>query len=95
MIDEPITEFIKLSEFLNFKVDEELISKVVEDCNFLNLKFLEKNTKFGFREKPSSCKNFFRYGTYGMGRKKLTKNQVILLVNEFKNTMGKYGYLSF
>ena len=67
----------------NFK-----IKNVIKTTEFSRMKEEEK-TK-GFEE--SNISNFFNVGKKEQWRKKLDKNYVKILNNEFKNTMNKFKY---
>ena len=64
---------------------------ITELSAFARLK--EQEAQSGYREKPSSAKEFFRKGQVGEWRKVLTRRQVRAVVETHREQMGRFGYL--
>ena len=85
-----IIEFINLTSSFKIANNEEIISHVLENTNFSNLKKMESNQ--GFVESvPHS--NFFRKGTSGQWKDVLDKNQINLIEKKLQIPMQYLGYL--
>ena len=91
----PAETFRKILEFLNFRMDEERLTKAVELASFANLAAQEK-TK-GFREayQPEGHDRpvtFFRRGTIGLWRDELEPDLVSRIERDHGEAMEFFGY---
>ncbi len=99
MLNDPITEFNKISDFLNkignFNFEKNKILNAIEKCNFNNLQNIENEQ--GFKEAPLD-KNGLRKKFFHLGPKndwkKILDNKTILKVEKiFESEMKELKYI--
>ena len=99
LIDDPEKEFVKLCNFIerisNLKFEKKLILKVVESCEFNNLKKQEKSSGFaeGAINKTGVKNRFFNLGPENDWKKLLRKEIKDEIEILFKKEMIETGYL--
>ena len=91
MIEKPVPTFTDAVHFLSMEYSEQEIRRAIKFSEFNEL--AKQESMYGFREKPTHSKRFFRSGTFGGWRDVLTKDQHDRIVMSHKNTMKKYGYI--
>ena len=91
MLTNGLETFSSLAEFLDLPRKPELIELAIKNTSIDNLRKLESEVG-GFREKPKTCKEFFRSGRSGEGAEQLTINQRRRLFSVLKKTMDRLGY---
>ncbi|MBO8240566.1 sulfotransferase domain-containing protein [Prochlorococcus marinus XMU1412] len=89
-LQSPLKEFTRLSSFLQLPINPKTIEEAVENCSFKKLREKERNSLF--IERSKSGNPFFRYGKKDLGLKRLSKNELDLLKNRFRNTLHKFDY---
>ena len=98
--DNPDKEFTKISNYIsnliNKKFDNNVITRAIEDSSFENLKLKEE--KFGFYEAPINFKTgerkkFFNLGPDNDWKKFLEKNIIQEINEKFKTEMKELGYI--
>ena len=82
--------FTKILKFVKLPINEEILSQTINCTKFSRLQKLEE--KFGFNEKPQSCKRFFRSGKCGEGKEKLSNQDYLKLLKRFKKILRKFDY---
>jgi hypothetical protein len=90
LVQQPLHTIIKMVDFLNHKIDDEIISRAIENCSFQNLKNSESLN--GFDEKPATAKAFFRKGSVDSWKEELTPAQVKKVIHIHGAMMEKLGY---
>jgi len=90
LIDQPELYFREILEDLNIPYDQNLISRVVQLCNFSRLKNLEEND--GFMEKPVQSKAFFREGKKDIYLTRMDTGQIQKILSSHGDMMKKMGY---
>lgn len=91
MLANGLETFTSLAEFLDLPRSQELIEMSIKNTSIDNLRKLESEVG-GFRERPKTCKEFFRSGRSGEGAEKLTIDQRLRLFSVLKKTMERLGY---
>lgn len=96
LLDDIEMEINKITNFFynNFNIDisnkSKKIKNIIKSTNFDNLQIIEKQN--GFFEK-SEFSNFFREGKKNQWEKKLSQNQINLIVQLFKKQMDELKYI--
>jgi hypothetical protein len=91
LIADPFTSFKKTVEFLNLQYSDTEIRSAIMKSSFKNLK--EQEMKFGFRDKFSTTKHFFRKGISGDGMKSLSNSQINKITKAHGEVMSTFNYL--
>jgi len=91
MIDDPETTFEGALRFLGAPDEKEKLRKAIRFSSFDESKKQEQ--KFGFVERSSGSKNFFRSGRVGEGRAVLPSSAIDRIISEHGDVMEKHGYL--
>tara|TARA_Y100000590_G_scaffold429046_1_gene541149 strand:+ start:1640 stop:2455 length:816 start_codon:yes stop_codon:yes gene_type:complete len=79
-----------LNKFEKIEIDNNKIKDVIELCSFDKLS--SEETKYGFRENQGRA-NFFRKGLIDEWKNILTKEQIKIIEDNFKDEMVSLGYL--
>ena len=87
----PREEFGKMVRFLEIPADAHRIAAAVDATSFTSLSKAED--RHGFNERPTETKRFFRSGTQGEWRERLSVRQVQRVVDECGDMMRRNGYL--
>lgn len=91
MIADPQASFSGAAKFLTLTTDPERVAKAIKFSSFTECSRQESVT--GFREKLHNNTKFFNIGSVGVGRKKLTPNQIDRLIRAHAEVMIRFGYL--
>ena len=91
MLSEPQATFARAAHFLQLPADPERIAKAIRFSDFRELARQEREK--GFRERPHHTERFFRSGTSGGWREKLTEVQVRRIIADHGEVMHRFGYL--
>jgi RimJ/RimL family protein N-acetyltransferase len=88
---DPVTTFTEAARFLNLPAEPARIEKAIRFSDFRELARQEEEK--GFRERPQHTERFFREGTSGGWRDKLTVAQFERIVADHGEVMRRLGYL--
>ena len=91
LLDDPLSEFARVAEFLELPHDGESVRRAVRFSSFEELSRQEQET--GFRERPRNAERFFRSGRHGGWREALSDEQVHRVVAAHREVMRRFGYL--
>jgi hypothetical protein len=91
MLASPARSFGALVTFLGLDAPRARIAKAIRLSSFAVLR--EQERRHGFREKPVVADKFFREGTAGQWRKRLTPAQIAAIVAAHREQMARYAYL--
>jgi hypothetical protein len=83
--------FGALVAFLGLEASRQRIAKAIRLSSFGVLR--EQERRHRFREKPAVADRFFRAGTAGQWRKRLTPAQVAAVVAAHREQMARFAYL--
>ena len=92
MKNKPLETFSDSVKFASLDFSSQEIEKALKLCSFEVLQKQEQ--EIGFREKATNSKSFFRKGKVGSWREKLNSENVKQLINDHKDVMIKFGYLT-
>lgn len=90
LLEDPITNFTALVEFLPIELDKEHVKQSTQFSSFQVLKSQEEDE--GFSEVGNSQIKFFNRGTLGHGKKLLSEKQVEKIRDAFLPDMRSLGY---
>jgi hypothetical protein len=91
MLTNPARSFGALVSFLGIDAPRQRIAKAIRLSSFTVLR--EQERRRGFREKPAVAESFFREGTAGQWRKRLTPAQIAAIVAAHRNQMARFSYI--
>ncbi len=91
MLDHSVKTFTKVARFLGLKPTRDRIMKAIRFSSFKELR--KQEDEFGFKERSSHSKNFFRAGKKGQWRSKLSEEQVRRMVDYHREHMKRFKYL--
>lgn len=91
MQSDPLTSFTRAAEFLQLPREPARIEKAIRFSRFEVV--AQQESEHGFRERPPQAQRFFRQGTSGGWRDKLSKAQVARIVADHAPVMRRFGYL--
>ena len=83
--------FAEILRFIGLEPDAGRVTGAVADSRFEQLRAQEE--RFGFGEKPRTCRSFFRAGRAGSWRDELSREQVRTLTDTHAGAMERFGYL--
>lgn len=92
LLREPAAIFAGVVRFARLPFDAERIEKAVEFSRFERLR--EQEQTGGFSEKQTTAASFFRKGTAGSWRERLTGAQVEQIIRDHRQAMRRFGYLT-
>jgi hypothetical protein len=90
MLLDPKKAFQRLVSFIGIQVREDEISRAIERTSFGALKAIELRN--GFKERPSSTETFFRAGSSGQWRERLSRKQIAQVIRPNAAQMQRFGY---
>lgn len=88
---DPVLNFSKVVQFLEWDYTEEQISDAVVNSDFKKLKKLEEDG--GFKEAAKNSKSFFRAGKTGNWKNEISKDQAEMLIDSHYSTLLELGYI--
>jgi hypothetical protein len=91
MLANPARSFAALVGFLGIAAPRPHIAKALRLSSFTVLR--EQERRHGFREKPDVADRFFREGTAGQWRRRLTPAQIAAIVAEHRDEMARFSYV--
>ena len=91
LILNPFSNFQKIANFINLPCNEKTLRKIIKNVEFNSLQ--KRELKYGFNERPRSCKSFFYKGKIKQWEGLIENHDKIILVNKFKDTMMKWKYI--
>lgn len=91
MLARPVESFRAAARFLGLPDETARVEKAVAFSDFKVLSSQEAAR--GFREQPTPGRRFFRQGTSGGWRGKLTDEQVARIVRDHEAVMSRFGYV--
>lgn len=91
MLANGFATFSSLAQFLDLPHEPLLIEQAIKNTSIGKLQELESEVG-GFREKPKTCKKFFRSGRSGEGAEQLSIEQRRLLFSVLGKSMKRLGY---
>jgi hypothetical protein len=91
MLANPARSFAALVAFLGIAAPRQRIAKAIRLSSFAVLR--EQERRHGFREKPPVADSFFRQGTAGQWRQRLTPAQIAAVVAVHREQMTRFSYL--
>ena len=91
MLQDGITAFTKVVDYLDWHKSESEIQNAIEICSFSNLQKVEKVS--GFKEKPKSSQMFFRKGRVGDWRNYLTEEQTQQIIKANFTLLRELNYI--
>jgi len=89
---DPISNFTKMVEFSQIKVNHQKIKYVVEKIQFEKLQ--KKENEEGFFIMNGTERNFFRNGKAGGWKNELTNNQVLSIISKHYQQMKIFEYVA-
>lgn len=92
LIMQPVKAFSQVLRFCELPDSPKRVKKSVDFSRFERLKTQEKEN--GFDEKSFRAASFFRKGKVGDWREHLTEKQVFKIVNDHRDVMRRFGYLT-
>lgn len=92
MKQEPLDTFTKAVGFAGLKQNRDNIQKALEFSSFEVMQKQEQTD--GFKEKSPSSRSFFRKGKIGSWREELTEEQARQIIQDHRDVMRRFGYLS-
>lgn len=87
----PVDHFQQAIEFAGLDYKNEQIKRALTRSTFEELRRQEK--AYGFHEKSSASKMFFRRGEAGAWQSELNSRQVAKIIRDHKTVMSQFGYL--
>jgi hypothetical protein len=90
LISDPEQQFRGLLRSWGLKIDPKQLNIAINATSLAALKAAEE--QYGFQERPSNTKAFFRNGRTGEGYEKLTKLQRLRVINACDQEMSELGY---
>ena len=93
ILDDPLAEFTRIVRFLRMDASDEAIARAQELSAFTILRDVEES--FGFNERPSTTKNFFRSGRKDEWKDVLTPAQISKIVEPNIQLMRQFGYWKY
>ncbi len=84
--------FTQMLRFIGWPVDCERVARAAENCSFQTLQKFEREKGFGELSSRSLSGTFFRKGSVGTGRKRLTPEQANRILVDHIATIEKLGY---
>ena len=91
LLADPETAFRAVLRFAGLEPQAARVARAVEQARFDRLRSQEE--RFGFSEKPSTARFFFRAGRSGSWREALSQEQVRTLTEVHGPLMERFGYL--
>lgn len=91
MLAKPRETFGGLARFLGLDPPEAPLRNAINMSSFEVLK--EQERRWGFREKSDHADAFFRAGSSGKWKDKLTREQIAMMVNLQRQKMACFGYI--
>lgn len=91
MQGEPLASFTRAAEFLGLPAEPARVEKAIGFSRFEVV--ARQEAEHGFRERPPQAQRFFRQGTSGGWRGKLSDAQVARIVADHGPVMRRFGYL--
>jgi hypothetical protein len=91
MLTHPARSFAGLVAFLGIDAPRQRIAKAIRLSSFTVLR--EQERRRGFREKPAAAEKFFREGTAGQWRRRLTPAQIAAIVAAHRDAMARFSYV--
>ena len=91
MLDKPVETFGQLVNFLQINTTMEKLEEAIQASSFDKLK--EQEEKFGFSEKPTVAREFFRVGKAGQWRDVLSRNQIDEIIKSNQEQMKRFDYM--
>jgi len=91
MLQDGITAFTKVVDYLGWHKSESAIQNAIEICSFSNLQKVERVS--GFKEKPKSTEMFFRKGQIGDWRNYLTEEQAQQIIKANFTLLRELNYI--
>lgn len=89
---EPLKTFMEISSFLDIEGGRKDVENALEKCKIEKLQTIE--SEMGFVERPIKSSKFFRKGVIGSWRDDLTMKQAQILIDNNRDLMIRYKYLS-
>jgi hypothetical protein len=90
MLESPAPTFRRLVRFLQMEVGEPAVDAAIERTSFAALKSAEQQGGFG--ERPTLTGRFFRAGTSGQWKSRLSIEQISRVVRANAEQMRRFGY---
>jgi hypothetical protein len=91
MLADPLATFTRAARFLNLPDAPECVAKAIRFSSFDEVARQERDK--GFHERPPGVESFFRQGTSGDWRARLSDEQVGRIVADHGEVMRRFGYL--
>lgn len=91
MLSDPYNVFADAVKFIELDYDLERIKRAVDNSSFDKLKKMEQTD--GFIEKTAKAKSFFWKGEAGYYKNYLTKEQIDIITDNFRDEMEELGYI--
>lgn len=91
MLSDPYKVFTEAVKFIGLDYDQERIKRAVDNSSFDKLKKMEQ--KEGFAEKVAKTESFFWKGEAGYYKNYLTKEQIDIITDNFRDEMEELGYI--
>lgn len=92
MVMQPFETFSQVVQFCGLPYDAARVEKALDFSTFERLQTQEAENGFG--EKTPRAKSFFRKGKIGSWRDQLTDKQVHHLIEDHRDIMRRFGYLT-
>jgi len=92
MVADPVKTFSEIVDFLPLDADPARVEKAVRFSDFKTLR--QQEEVGGFAEKMPLSPSFFRRGKVGDWRNHLNDEQVARIIDDHREMMQRFGYLS-
>ena len=92
LLQRPLAPVTALLRYTGVAVDDSRLQEAIEFSRFERLQMQEAER--GFAEKQPTAPSFFRQGTAGAWRERLSSGQLQRLVRAHQCIMARFGYLS-
>lgn len=92
MVMDPVATFGQVVRFCNLETDIDRLKKAVAFSSFETLQ--RQESEQGFKEKQLLAESFFRKGKVGSWREQLSDKQVTRLIDDHRDVMRRFNYLS-
>jgi hypothetical protein len=90
LLENPILEFKKIIEFIDWELNQKRLLKAIEDSSFTKLKHQELENNF--KEKPIKSKHFFRKGGIGNWKEELNSESISMLYLKHREVIQALNY---
>ena len=95
LLNESLTEMIKIAKFLNIEMSEKRLAEIYEanHISILRKKVVEYGWDYDYVYKNKTSESFFRKGTSGSHESEIDANLTSYFVNESKAELNHFGYI--